>query len=85
MTTATDELTDRQRAILVFERQWWKFAGAKEATIREEFDCSITRYSQELNAILDHPAAMPFDPHLVKRLRNLRAARARQRSARRLG
>jgi hypothetical protein len=44
------ELTDRQQAILIFERQWWKFAGAKEAAVREQFDMTATRYYQVVNA-----------------------------------
>ena len=38
----TGELSERDRAILAFERQWWKFAGAKEQAIRELFDMSST-------------------------------------------
>lgn len=79
------ELTDRQRDILAFERQWWKFAGAKEAAIRDEFDCSSTRFYQELNALIDRHEAYVHDPLLVRRLRRLRDARQHQRSARRLG
>ena len=78
-------LTDREQEILAFERQWWKYAGAKEQAIRELFDMSATRYYQVLNALLDRPEALAFDPMLVKRLRRLRAARQRARSARRLG
>jgi hypothetical protein len=79
------ELTEREQEILAFERQWWKYAGAKEQAIRELFDMSATRYYQVLNALLDRPEALAFDPMLVKRLRRLRAARQRARSARRLG
>jgi hypothetical protein len=78
-------LTRREREILAFERQWWKYAGAKEQAIRELFDMSATRYYQVLNALIDTPAALSADPMLVKRLRRLRASRQRQRSARRLG
>jgi Protein of unknown function (DUF3263) len=83
--SALDGLTRRDRDILAFERQWWKYAGAKEQAIRELFDMSATRYYQVLNALIDTPAAMTADPMLVKRLRRLRASRQRQRSARRLG
>lgn len=79
------ELSERDRDILDFERQWWKFAGAKEQAVREKFDMSSTRYYQVLNALLDRPEALEHDPLLVRRLRRLRAARQRQRSARRLG
>jgi hypothetical protein len=81
----TDGLTRRDREILAFERQWWKYAGAKEQAIRELFDMSATRYYQVLNTLIDTPAALAADPMLVKRLRRLRATRQRQRSARRLG
>jgi hypothetical protein len=46
---------------------------------------SATRYYQVLNALLDRPEALAADPMLVKRLRRLRTARQRARSARRLG
>jgi Protein of unknown function (DUF3263) len=82
---ATGELTDRDREILAFERHWWKYAGAKEQAVRDLFGMSATRYYQVLNALLDRPEALAADPMLVKRLRRLRAARARSRSARRLG
>jgi hypothetical protein len=78
-------LSERDRAIREFERQWWKFAGAKEQAVREKFDMSSTRYYQVLNALIDKPEALEADPLLVRRLRRLRAARQRQRSARRLG
>lgn len=80
-----DGLDRRDREILAFERQWWKYAGAKEQAIRELFDMSSTRYYQVLNSLIDNPGALAADPMLVKRLRRLRAARQRQRSARRLG
>jgi hypothetical protein len=78
-------LSERSRSILEFERQWWKYAGAKEQAIRELFDMSATRYYQVLNGLLDDPAALEFDPMLIKRLRRMRASRQRARSARRLG
>ena len=78
-------LPEREQQILEFERHWWKFAGAKEQAIREQFDMSATRYYQVLNALIDHPLALTFDPMLVKRLQRMRAARQRARSARRLG
>ena len=81
----SDGMARRDREILTFERQWWKYAGAKEQAIRELFDMSATRYYQVLNSLIDNPAALESDPMLVKRLRRLRATRQRQRSARRLG
>ena len=79
------ELTPRDKEILEFERQWWKYSGAKEQAIRELFGMSATRYYQVLNALVDHPGAMSFDPMLIKSLQRMRNARARNRSARKLG
>jgi Protein of unknown function (DUF3263) len=76
------ELTAREREILAFERQWWKFAGAKEQAVRELFDMSTTRYYQLLNALIDRPEALAHDPMLVKRLRRMRQTRQRARTAR---
>jgi hypothetical protein len=78
-------LPARDREILAFERQWWRFAGAKEAAIRERFGMTATRYYQVLNALVDRPEALATDPLLVRRLRRMRAARQRQRSSRVLG
>jgi hypothetical protein len=82
---AADGLSRRDAEILAFERQWWKYAGAKEQAVRELFDLSPTRYYQLLNALIDTPEALRHDPMLVKRLRRMRTSRQRARSARRLG
>src|SRR3546814_14628851 len=76
-------LSERDAEILEFERQWWKYAGAKEQAVREKFDMSSTRYYQVLNALIDSPAALAADPLLVRRFRRLRSARTGPRSARR--
>lgn len=78
-------LSGRNQEILALERVWWKYAGAKEQAIRDKFDMSTTRYYQVLNGLIDTSEALAFDPLLVKRLRRMRAARQRNRSARRLG
>jgi hypothetical protein len=84
-TEPVGALSARDAEILAFERQWWKFAGAKEQAIRDKFQMSATRYYQVLNALIDKPEALAQDPLLVKRLRRLRATRQRNRSAKRLG
>ncbi len=84
-TEPTDALSRREREILAFERQWWKYAGAKEQAVRELFDMSPTRYYQVLNGLIDKPDALTADPMLIKRLRRLRSSRQRARAARRLG
>ncbi|MET3720883.1 hypothetical protein ABIB27_002744 [Arthrobacter sp. UYEF21] len=78
-------LSERDQQMLALERQWWKYAGAKEQAVRELFDLSATHYYQLLNALIDSEAALAHDPMLVKRLRRLRTSRHRARTARRLG
>lgn len=73
------ELTDRDRAILDFERSWWSESGPKEALIREKFELSATRYYQILNELLESDAAYEYDPLVVRRLRRLRDRRRRAR------
>jgi hypothetical protein len=75
-------LSERDRAMLRFERFWWRHAGSKEQAIRETFELSATHYYRVLNALLDVPAAAEFDPLVVGRLRRLRASRARRRAGR---
>lgn len=70
-------LDPRAREILALESQWFRYSGVKEQRVREQFGVSITRYYQELNAILDDPRALEFDPLNVNRLRRLRAANKR--------
>lgn len=78
-------LSERDQQILAFERQWWKYAGAKEQAIKDLFDMSATRYYQTLNQIINDPVALAHDPMLVKRLRRMRDQRQKSRTARRLG
>ncbi len=77
-------LSGQERQIIDFERQWWRYAGAKEQAIKDLFGMTATGYYQALNALIDRPEAMESDPLLIKRLCRLRSARQRARSARRL-
>ena len=79
------ELTGREREVLAFERQWFRYPGAKEHAVHELFGLSGTRYYQILNALIDRPEALAYDPMLVKRLRRVRASRRLARSAGRIG
>ena len=73
-------LSDLEVRILDFERQWWKYAGAKDAAIRELFDLSTRSYYELLNNLIDREDALAASPLLVKRLRRLRQARILARS-----
>jgi hypothetical protein len=80
------QLSERDRAILDFERTWWTTPGSKESLIRERLGLSPTRYYRLLASLADEDAAIAYDPLTVKRLRRRRAARQAARvSGRRAG
>ena len=68
-------LSDRDRAILEFEKTWWRFEGAKHEAIQQRFHLSPTRYYQVLNALLDDPEALRAEPVVVRRLQRQRQSR----------
>lgn len=78
-------LDQRDRDLLDFERESWKLRMSKERAIRERFGFSTARYHQLLNRAIDRPEAIAYDPMLVRRLRRIREARRRKRTAGRLG
>jgi hypothetical protein len=78
-------LDEQAREILEFERGWWQRGASKERAIRERFGFSAARYHQLLNRAVDLPAALAFDPMLVRRLRRVREERRRRRVASQLG
>ncbi len=78
-------LSDRDRALLDFESEWRRHAGAKEEAIRAELDLAPARYYQLLGRLIDTEDAQAYDPMLVKRLRRLREARRVARADRAAG
>lgn len=76
-------LSDLERAVLDFESgPHWRYQGSKETAVREAFGFSLTRYQQELNALIVRPEALVYAPMTVKRLLRLREARAARRTPR---
>jgi hypothetical protein len=73
-------LSDLEVRILDFERQWWKYAGAKDAAIKDLFQISAKEYYELLNNLIDREDALAASPLLIKRLRRLREARVSSRS-----
>ena len=81
----SDGLDRRDREILAFERQWWKYAAPRNRRSASSSTCprrATTRCSTPWSTV---PEALAADPMLVKRLRRLRQSRQRARAARRLG
>lgn len=81
-TPGGDDLTDNEVAVLELERSWWKYPGAKEAAVIDRFGWTLTRYYQVLDALIDTPAALAYDPVTVNWLRRLRATRRQARMPR---
>ena len=73
------EFSARDRAILDFERAWWRLPPPKERQIRARLDMSGSRYYSRLAELIDVPAALEYDPLTVKRLRRYRDLRRRAR------
>lgn len=72
-------ITERQQAILEFERTFWTYDDPKETVIRARFQCSADEYYVELNELLELPAALDHDPLVVRRLQRQRLRRRRER------
>lgn len=79
-----ESLSADDAALLDFEAGWFAEMVPKEQAIMERFGISSARYYQRLNALLDSPAALGYQPLLVKRLRRMRERRQADRSASRL-
>lgn len=77
-------LTDRDRAIIEFERTWWSEGVSKESIIRERFELSTTRYYELLGDLIDSDEAYAYDPLVIRRLRRLRDRRRRARFERQI-
>lgn len=76
------DLTEVERDMLDFERQWFKYRGSYDQAIRDRFDITPIRYHQQLTALLDRPEALAYAPTVVKRLLRQREARGRDRANR---
>jgi len=77
-------LTERDRAIIEFERTWWSEDSSKETIIRERFELSTTRYYELLGDLIDSDEAYEYDPLVIRRLRRLRDRRRRARYERQI-
>ncbi|MDR2973180.1 MAG: DUF3263 domain-containing protein [Propionibacteriaceae bacterium] len=70
---ALARLSERDRAVLAFERLTWARASDKEQAIQVRFGLTAAQYYQAVNALIDDQAAMAADPLVVKRLRRKRS------------
>jgi Protein of unknown function (DUF3263) len=77
-------LDDAARRTLDLEASWWRYAGTKDAAIRDRFAEDPATYYRRLGRLIDDAAALDYAPVLVRRLRRQRARRIGSRSGRRL-
>lgn len=80
MGAAKSTLSERDQRILDFEREWTRHAGSKDEAVQQEFGLTAARYYQVLNTVIDSPAAIVYDPMLVRRLQRVRETRTRERT-----
>ncbi len=73
-------LTERERAMLEFERTWWSLDASRDDAIVTRFELSVERYTQLLHELIDRPEALEADPLVVRRLQRTRDRRRRERS-----
>lgn len=74
-----EPITEQDQGILALAGAQFKYPAAREQQAREDYDLSGTRFWQEVNRILDLPAARAWDPHTVARLNEQRQQRHRLR------
>ena len=78
-------LSDHERGILDFEREWALETGSKDAAIRERLGISPSVFYRVRRSLIASGEALDYDPLLVRRLRrdgeDRRRARFEGRSA----
>ena len=72
-------MTDIEMAILDFEREWWRHAGARNQEVSQRWGMSSSEYERRLIAIATRPEAMAYDPLTVRRIRRRLVAPSRTR------
>ncbi|TQJ60494.1 uncharacterized protein DUF3263 [Arthrobacter sp. SLBN-83] len=70
-------LTDIQKNMIDLAGETFKYAGSLEDQARQCFGLTPTRYWQEVNRLIQTPAAHQYRPALVQRLTQRRQPRTR--------
>ena len=77
-------LTDREKGILTLAVAPYKYPAARERKATDQFGLSPVHFWQEVNRLIDHPAAYAWDPRTVNLLFRRRIHRDRPRLASRI-
>lgn len=70
-------LSDQERAILDFERDWVLEAGNKDAAIRERLGLSPSAFYRVRKQLIESDDALEYEPLVVRRLRRKEEHRRR--------
>lgn len=81
VTATGQELDERERRLLDFERDWTLHRGCKERAIKDRFGFSAARYYQLIARVVDRPEALAYDPLTVRRVRRRRDLAKRRAAA----
>jgi hypothetical protein len=76
------DLTERERALLAFERHWWRYGATRADAARARFGLGGPEHGRIVGALIDRPEALAVDAVLVRRLQRMRTARRLERSGR---
>ena len=68
-------LTERERALVDFERTWWLEGRTKTEVVRTRLAVSLARYNQMLAELVAMPEAEDYDPLVVRRVRRAKDRR----------
>jgi Protein of unknown function (DUF3263) len=74
-------LSQRQRELLDFEREWWRFGLSKRAAIPHQLGCSPAAYYSALRRLVATEEAFAYDPLVVQRIRHRQLMQRRARVA----
>lgn len=78
------DLSDREVALLDVAGQWFRSPSVQATLIQERLGVSMTRFYQELYALIETERAEAYAPVTVHRLRRERDRRREARSTRHL-
>jgi len=76
---SASELSDHERALIDFEREWWQLGSRKDVSIRARFEISASSYYRALHGLIDRAEALEYDSLTVLRLRKRREQARRDR------
>ena len=71
--------TDRDKAVLDFERSAWLIPGPKLDAIQEQLGMSASKYYKVLRELAENEEAAEYDPMTIRRLRATRRREAVRR------